>query len=411
MKILFFLSLGILLYVYFGYPLLLLILSKIKKPHNRSTAQLQSFPSVSLIIPAYNEEEIIEEKIKNSFSLDYPGKVEIILSSDGSTDKTVEITSKFKKVKINDFKERKGKMATLNRTLRGSYEGTKAPTGEIIIFTDANAMFEKDALKNLIRNFADKSIGCVCGAKRIKKENLPARRSALAGGCSHLVGGCEKTYWKMENFLKEKESEIGSCIADGSIYALRKELYPFPREDKIIMDDFAISLGIINKNYRVVFEPKAVAYESASLNTFAEFKRKVRILEGALATILSCPIKRVGFQIVSHKILRWLGGIFMITLLISNLFIACPTSGRRESISYQVFLMVQMCFYLFALVGFGATAITVAIPISSGRKHKIFSLFYSPFYFCLTNLAQVIGFLKYIVGSKQPFWERAERIR
>jgi len=387
MRILFWGSLAVLLWVWVGYPLILLVASKFKRSSAGVYPSLKvyPYPSVSLIIPAHNEEEVMEAKLKNALLLNYPGKLDVIVALDGSTDHTAQIVAKFTQdvgtrysVSLLNFTQRRGKMATLN-------EAVRAVDSEIVALTDANTIFEKDAIKRLIAHFRDPNVGCVCGVKSITPKEG--------------TGKCENIYWRFENFLKDKESQIGSCVADGSIYAVRRKLFPFPREDRIIMDDLAVSLGVINKNYRVIFEREAVAYEDASLTASAEFKRKIRILEGALTAVISSSIRKVAFQIVSHKILRWLGGFFMLSLLISNLFIQ-SASGRF----YQIFLALQLCFYLLAVVGFGLTR--VAVPILSGRKHKTPTLFYTPFYFCLTNVAQIVGFFKYIKGNKEPFWEK-----
>ncbi len=381
MKFLFWISFGILIYIYIGYPLLLLILSKIKmNPHKIDKS---FFPPISFIIPAHNEEEVIEAKLKNSLAIDYPNEVEIILALDGSTDRTLEIASQFPQINIKNFESRGGKMAVLN-------EVVPQTKNEIIVFTDANALFAPDVFKKLIPHLANSNVGCVGGVKSI-----------VANG---KVGEHEGIYWKFENFLKEKESAIGSCFVDGAIYALKKEFYPLPKDDCIIMDDFAVSLGVINMNQRVVFEPEAVAYEGASLNSWGEFKRKVRILQGAITSIRTFSIRPVWFQILSHKIARWSTFIFMITLLISNLFIKHPF--------YQIFLFLQLFFYGLAILGL----VFESFPQDSVNKHKPFhrilrtNIIYFPFYFCLTSLAQIIGFFKYIGGKKHPpFWEKIKR--
>jgi cellulose synthase/poly-beta-1,6-N-acetylglucosamine synthase-like glycosyltransferase len=368
MKITFWISFGILFYVWFGYPALLWLLAKVRhKPHDTDESWA---PAVSLVIPAYNEEEIIEKKIKNSLSLDYPGSLEVMVVSDGSTDGTVDLASRFSDVTVKHFDERCGKMAVLNKTV-------PEVNSEIIVFTDANSMFEKDAVRKLVRHLADPSVGCAGGVKKI----VPNGK----------IGQHEKAYWGFETFLKTKESELGSSFVDGAIYAIKKEIYPFPRHEQIIMDDFAVSLGVINENRRVVFEPEAVAYETASFHTFDEFRRKVRILKGAINSIRSFSVKPVLFQLVSHKILRWLSFVFMMTLLISNLFV-------REGL-YEAFLILQACFYGAALIGLGLECL--------GKKPP--KPLYAPFYFCLTTIAQIAGFFKYARGTRASAWEKIKR--
>ncbi len=379
MIFIFWISFGILLYIYFGYPLFLLALSKIRKnPHKIDE---NFFPPVSFIIPAHNEEEVIEAKLKNSLAIDYPNEIEIILAIDASTDRTFEIASQFPQINIKDFKSRRGKMAILNEVV----QQTK---NDIVVFTDANALFAKDVFKKLIPHLADSRVGCVGGVKSITTNGK--------------VGKHEGIYWKFENFLKEKESIINSCFVDGSIYALKKEFYPLPKDNNIIMDDFAISLGVINKSQRVVFEPNAVAYEGVSLNSGGEFKRKIRILQGAITAIRVFSIRPVLFQIISHKIARWSTFVFMVTLLVSNLVIFFNVSivGNLYYPLYQLALLLQLLFYGIAIFGWGFELF----------KWKLPSIIYFPFYFCLTSLAQIIGFLKYIGGkNRYPFWEKIER--
>lgn len=389
MKILFWISLGILTYVYVIYPLLLTLLSKLaRKLWQKSPGFI---PPVSFIIPAYNEETVIEDKLKNTVLLDYPSDIEIIVADDGSDDSTANIVSKFdlskypnRKIILKTSSKRQGKMAMLNTALPST-------SHDFIVFTDANSFFKPDAIRKLIRNLNDPDVGCVGGIKSIVKGAISVS--------TNEVDSIEGYYWKFENFLKRKESEFGSTFVDGSIYAIKKSVYPFPPSGSIIMDDFAVSLGIISKNYRVVFEPDAIAYETASAGSFEEFKRKVRILRGAITAIRAYPIKKVAFQIFSHKILRWIGGIFMITLFITNLFIT-------ESF-YRVVLYMQFLFYGLTFIG-----LILELYRHSGTgkafKNGIPSIFYMPYYFCLTNWAQVIGFLRY-GGNKNPAWDKLNR--
>lgn len=382
MKFLFWFSFIILFYVYMGYWLILYVLSKTKKKGHKINKNLEPKifePNVSLVIPVHNEEDVIVQKLKNALSLDYPSqKLEIVVASDNSNDKTVEIvkgyiTKQLPLVKLFDFKKRRGKMAVLNESVRKL-------NSDIIVFTDANAMFKKDVIRKLVSHFADEDIGCVCGAKTITRgENIEK---------------CEGIYWRFENSLKLAESEFGSCCgADGSIYAVRRELYPFPRDDRLIMDDFAVSLGIIAGDKRVIFEKEAVSYETPSATSLDEFRRKTRIMVGAIGAIVGVihelPLHTILFQLISHKILRWAGGLFMVILFISNLFV------------YHPFLILQIIFYSFALSGF--------IFETQNSERKTQNYFYVPYYFCLTNIAQIVGLVKYIKGERSPEWGKVER--
>ncbi|MBI4723078.1 MAG: glycosyltransferase family 2 protein [Candidatus Stahlbacteria bacterium] len=375
MKIVFWVSFGILFYTYFGYLLFLFVISKFKK--NTHIPNPNFLPPISILIPSHNEEEVIIQKIENCLSLDYPNRLEIIVVSDGSTDRTVELAHKVAlqshekaTIRVLHFTDRRGKIAILNDAV------CDART-DILVFTDANAMFKEDALIKLIPHLADPTVGCVGGVKKIVSNGE--------------VSENEKIYWGMETIMKTKEAEIGSTFVDGAIYALKKEVYPFPKDDHIIMDDFAVALGVINKNKRVVFESSAIAYEGASKQSRDEFRRKIRIFMGAINSIRCFSIKKVVPQVISHKIFRWSTFIFMMTLLISNLFIG--------GAFYSICLLVQVMFYGLAIVGL----------ILNLFHHKQYKLFYAPFYFCLTTIAQVVGFIKYMRKTHPAFWEKLDR--
>jgi biofilm PGA synthesis N-glycosyltransferase PgaC len=379
MLIAFWIFSGLLVYSYVVYPLALVLASLfLRRSHEADDGYL---PEASIIIPAHNERDVIASKIENCLKLDYPReKLEIIVASDASTDDTAEIARGFAKdgVIVLDSTPRRGKMAVLNATV------PKARS-EIIVLTDANAMFKEDALKKMVRHFADARIGCVCGAKRIVE------------GRSE-IGHAEGFYWKYENLVKTLESRIGSCAgADGSIYALRRSLYPFPREDRAIMDDLAVSLKVVEKGFRVVFEKEASAFETASVRIPDEFRRKARILSGALVAVgcarrLLIPGRSpVWIQLYSHKFVRWAGGLLLAGVLLANLFLL-------GHFFYRMVLILQFLCYSLALAGF----VLQAKGKRSGKIHIIF-------YFVLTNVAQVAGLVRYCLGREKGAWERLER--
>jgi cellulose synthase/poly-beta-1,6-N-acetylglucosamine synthase-like glycosyltransferase len=337
-------------------------------------------PSVTIIIPAYNEEDCIEEKLLNSLALDYPAdKLEIIISSDNSTDRTAEIVRKYvdDRIKFNEFKKRSGKMGVLNKSV-------PLAGGDILVFTDANALFDKDAIRNMVRHFADENVGCVSGAKIITVDD-----SSTAAG--------EGLYWQWESFLKQQESRLSSCAgADGAAYAIRKKLYPFPPDDVIIMDDFAVSLRIIARGYRCIYDPGVRAYEKSSTDIVEEFRRKGRILAGAMTVLIDMknllrPGSPIFLQLWSHKVLRWFSILFMGTAFFSNIFLA-------DSQPYQILLLIQSLFYLCVVMGFGFNAY--------GQRK---GLFYIPFYFFLINLSQLFGLVGYLGKKYAPAWEKIER--
>lgn len=375
--IFFWFSLVMITLSYFGYPLILCLLSGFKK---KLPQREEIEPQVSLLIPAYNEEAVIKEKLENSLSLDYPKeKLEVILILDECTDNTMEIASRYiaQGIKIFEQKPRRGKMAALNLAVPQA-------KGAILVFTDANSMYEKGALRKLVRNFADEKIGCVCGELKYTS--------------SSLVGEGEGLYWKYEKFVKEKESQwLSVLVVNGSIYAIRKQLYE-PVEETLA-DDFVVPMRIARKGYGLVYEPEAVTVEKTAQSTKDEFNRKVRIVSQGLkatfaisGTILSSGLWR-NFQFMFHKFIRWLAPLFLIIMLIANGFLL-------KNRVYQLIFFGQMLFYLFSLTGY----------FLQERKIKIKN-FSAPFYFCMVNLAALIGILKFLTGGIKGTWEKAETTR
>lgn len=376
-QLIFWFTLILIISSYFGYPVILTLLTCFRKrPYEKKEIE----PYVTLLIPAHNEENVIQEKIENSISLDYPkDKLEISLILDECTDRTKEIAGRYidKGIRIIEQKPRKGKMAALNLAIPQA-------KGEILVFTDANSMYEKDAVRKLVRNFADERIGCVCGKLKYISESS--------------VGEGENLYWKYEKFLKTKESQLQSLlVVNGSIYAIRKKLYePI---DETLADDFVNPMRIAKKGYGLVYEPEAITVEKAAESTKDEFNRKIRITSqglkasfAILGTIFSSGLLRV-LQFVFHKFIRWLVLLFLIIIFVSNLFLL-------DYRFYQVTLFGQILFYLFALIGY--------LLQERGTKIKIFNI---PFYFCMVNLASLIGFLKLLTGGIKGTWEKAETTR
>lgn len=384
MIIVFYISLFVLFYIYIGYPVLLKIWSVVFNNEHMVDENYQ--PNVSLIIPAYNEEECIEAKLDNALSLEYPKeKLQIIVSSDNSSDRTAEIVKKYIiehqngiNILFNDFKKRSGKMGVLNKSV------SKA-TGEILIFTDANAMYDAKAIHKMARHFADSQVGCVCGAK------------IITHGKSQTAGG-EGIYWKIEAKIKKWESKISSCVgADGAAYAIRKNLYPYPNDEMLVMDDFVVSLSIIDKGYRCIFDPEIKAFEDSSVDILDEFRRKGRILAGALNVIIQLkrlllPYKYKFFiQLWSHKILRWMTFVFLLLLFISNVFLA-------DLLYFKWILFLQSLFYIMSVIGFGCSVYNI--------KSK---WFYIPFYFNFMALSQMFGIIQLYNNAHKPAWEKLRR--
>ncbi|MCK9555692.1 glycosyltransferase family 2 protein [bacterium] len=379
MQIAFLILLALIIFIYFGYPVVLSVLVFLKKEIIK-TGNIS--PSVTLIIPAYNEQAVIRQKIENSFFLEYPKeKLEIILALDGCTDKSKDIALNYinKGLKIIEREERGGKIAALNKAVSQS-------KNEILIFSDANSIYEENAIINLVRNFADKKVGCVCGELKYTLKDLT---SVEAG---------ENLYWKYEKFLKEKESKLGSLlVTNGSIYAIKRELYSQIDED--LADDFVNPMRVYKQGFKVVYEPDAIAYEKVSSRFKDQFDQKVRIIsQGWKATfrlwdiILSSGPLRI-FEFLFHKFLRWIIPFFLIAMFISNLFLA-------NIKFYQILLLSQVIFYVFAFIGY-----------FSQKWGSRIKLFYIPFYFCMVNATALLALFRYLKGGETKVWEKAQTSR
>jgi cellulose synthase/poly-beta-1,6-N-acetylglucosamine synthase-like glycosyltransferase len=314
--VVFWLSALSVLWTYAGYPLLMLGLARYRpRPHRREPI----CPTVSLIIPAYNEEAVIAQKLQNALGLDYPmDRLEIIVVADGSTDKTVEIAQEFTKygVQVLFQAERRGKIAAMNRAVPWAQ-------GEILVFSDANAMMDPSSLRAIVRNFADPQVGCISGEKRVRPDR-------------HVHAHGESAYWRYEAQVKKAESLASTAIgAVGEFFAIRRELYRPLREDCVI-EDFVLSMQLVMDGWRVVYEPEAVAWEEPSPSLRSEWERRARIgaggfqATGQLLGIFSPRYALVAFQFLSHKLLRWLAPFFMLTAWISAFIL-------RFSFPYNVF--------------------------------------------------------------------------
>ena len=367
--ILFWLSLIIILYTYLAYPLFLVIISLLYKKPKLNLIDNYT-PSVSLIVAAFNEEKTIREKIINSLNLNYPkDKLEIIVFSDGSTDKTDEIVKQFynQGVKLYRYEGRMGKTKCQNMTI-------KKAIGEIIVFSD-NSIFDKNAILEIVKPFSNKKISCVGGQLKYIGHNNKKTS--------------ENIYWKIEKFIKKQENKINSNLGvSGGIYAVRKENYiPLPAD---IISDFAEPLMQIKAGFKVAYAEKAICYEKNIFNAKYEFNRKVRtILRGlnAFKIIkgLLNPFKYplISFQLISHKILRWKVPILLILLFGVNIFLI------KINNFYFYFLYLQLLSYILAILGIFI-------------KRKPFSIFY---YFCLINLAALKATIQYVLGKNIIVWD------
>ena len=363
-------------YPYLIFPLILIISSRLV---NASVDKQTITPAVSMIIAAYNEEKSITGKLDNALALEYPpGSLEIIVASDGSSDKTVEIASNYASAAVRCLDlPRRGKVFAL-------IDAVEACTGQILVFSDANTMFEPRALHMMVRNFADDDVGGVCGNQVHAK---------VAVGDTSTQG--ERMYWSYDKWLKILESRTGSIVsADGAIYAIRKNLFQAP-ESAAVTDDFAISTRVVEQGYRLVYEPEARASEPPAGHADKEFGRKVRIINRGLRSVmlrkkLLNPF-RYGFYsltLFSHKVSRRLVPVFLVLLFVSSLFLV------KEHILYLVALLLQAGFYAWAAVSFLLKNRTIG-------QQKIF---YVPFFFCLANLAALVALYNLITGKHVALW-------
>ena len=379
--------LGLTAYVYAGYPLLLAFWCRIRRgtyaePGWRG-AEEGVLPKVSLIIPAYNEEQVISRKILNSLELDYPKDLlEIVVVSDGSSDATEALAREAaaERARLVFLEDRQGKTACINAALPDLL-------GEIVVFTDANAFFLPRALRELVRPFRDPGIGCVMGELRYAREST--LNSSLGEGL----------YWRYENFIKERESRLGSTIVgNGAIYAMRRTLCrSLPRE---VEADVANPLLALSAGRRVIFLRSARCWERPAETVREEFQRKARIITNQITSYLygwrdfrPLPLGAV-FQILSHKVLRWLVPFFLAGLLAS-------TAVLRGPLLLDGMLALQVVFYVAAMGGWWLESAGRPVP----------RVLFLPYYFCAVNVASVKGIADFALGRHHAVWEKAASTR
>ncbi|MEL7187664.1 MAG: glycosyltransferase family 2 protein [Pseudomonadota bacterium] len=366
---------ALLIYIYAGYPLLLTVFAKIRpRPVELGT----SSPAVTLVISAFNEEDVIAEKLENSLAVDYPHeKLEIIVVSDASDDRTDEIVKTFMNqgVILLRMTDRGGKTLGLNEAVAKS-------SGEILVFSDANAMYQTDSVRMLVRNFEDLHVGAVVGESTYEVSTTDAEKS-------------ESAYWKYETAIKRLESEIGSTVGgDGAIYAIRKELYQPMAADAL--SDFVNPLQIVAQRRRCIYEQHAISAEEAAGSYAKEFRRKIRIVNRAWRAMMSMKFMLNPFRfglfawaLISHKLLRWLAPIFLFTAFVANVALI----GVHPI--YIATLVVQVSFYGLALLG------------AAQREQRIAPIMYIPYYFCLVNIASARGIFEAYRGKTYATWSTA----
>lgn len=383
----FWLSAGILCYGFFGYGLVLWLWSGCKKifGRNKRITGASFEPAITLVVPCYNEAEILEQKISNCRSLAYPKeKLQLVFITDGSTDHTAVLLRNHPHIQWLHQPERRGKTAAENRAITF----VRTP---VVIFSDANAMLNPDAIRNLAKHFADPKTGCVAGEKRVS-----AQRIDSAGA----IG--ESLYWRYESILKQLDADCNSTVgAAGELMAFRTALYQ-PLPEDTLLDDFMQSMQIAAAGYRIAYEPGAYATETASASVAEEMKRRIRIATGSwqalirlgrLLSIRKTPL--LCFQFFSHRVLRRAVTPFLLILLFL-LNLALATQGDPL---YQAFMALQLFFYAAALLGY---------TLRNSRTR--FSLLFLPYYFCVMHYALLAGLYRYLFHQPQDsLWEKAKR--
>lgn len=374
MKILFFASAFLTAYSYAVYPLILAFLSLFIR---KEAAVSRIKPGVTLIISAYNEEGAIAKKIENSLSLDYPkDSIEIIVVSDGSTDKTNDIVKGYGTagVVLLSNPVRRGKTAGLN-------DAVAAARGDVIVFSDADSMYEPQAVNKMVSLLGSPGIGLVTGSTRY-----------TSGGHA----GVQETsgiYTRLERCIKRLESSVGSCVgADGAIFAMRRPLYKQLMGDDI--NDLVIPLGVVKQGYRVVFHDGLLCTEESSSDSAAEFRRQIRITNRTLRALFRhLELKNFfryplfSFELISHKLIRLSVPFFLLLLIFFNALLI------GEGLAYKLIFAGQAVFYATAFIGF--------IQERMGKKGRFSSFIY---HFAMVNISMLLGWVKYLSGEKHVTW-------
>lgn len=388
LKVIFWFCVFLVFYTYVGYGILLWLMVQIKrlfkgKPQKRELPADDQLPDVTLMICAYNEQDIVDFKMENTHQITYP-KLHVVWVTDGSNDSTNDLLAKYHDVEVIYSPERRGKTAALNH-------GLSTVKDELIVMTDANTMLNPEAIHEIVRCFMDPQVACVAGEKRVAARH---EGQAAAEG--------EGLYWKYESTLKRLDGEFYSAMgAAGELCAIRRSLYE-PMPENALLDDFVMSLRMVDKGYRIAYTSDAYAMEYGSADLTEESKRKRRIAAGGLQSIwwlkgMMNPFHRplVAFQFISHRVLRWsITPIALFLLIPLNVVLVLLKAGTI----YNWIWILQIIFYLAAFAGY--------LLEKNGKKNK---LLYVPYYFLFMNLNVFRG-MAYLKSHKSSgAWEKAKR--
>jgi len=378
-------------YVYAGYPLMLAIFARLR---SKEPGYPDITPQVSVVIAAYNEQNVIASKLENTLALDYPKDcLQIVVAADGSDDRTAEIVQTFsdRGVELSYDVQRRGKMAAINRTLPRLRH-------EIVVFSDANNLYDADALLELVKPFSDPKVGAVTGSKNIMDDpDAHAKADGL--------------YWRYESLIKKNETRLGSCTGvAGEILAIRRNLYQ-PPPDHVINDDFFIGTGVLRQGYRLVYASNAHSYERSSLTEKDEAIRRSRIVAGRYQAMLMAgkllpwryPI--LVWQIISHKFMRPLVPLMMIVA-----FLATLASCIWQLPSTQLrWLYLASPYNFIFLIAEGLIIVLAILGGSLKDKGVLGKVLYLPTFLVNSNLAAILGLYSFFTGKQTALWRRARR--
>jgi poly-beta-1,6-N-acetyl-D-glucosamine synthase len=386
--IFFWISLGVLFYCYIGYGMLAMILVGLKRifgPRRKHIA-IDELPAITLIVTAYNEEKILQQKIQNTLAIDYPAdKLQLLFITDGSTDNSVSVIRQYPSIQLLHQPERRGKYAAIKRAMH------QVKTS-LVVFSDANTMLNAGSIKKMATHYTDTRTGGVAGEKKI-----------LHNHDISAVGEAEGLYWQYESFLKKLDAGLNTVTgAAGELFSIRTALFKELKDD-LILDDFVISMQICLQGYKIGYDPGAFAVEMPSASLADEEKRKVRISAGAYQSVgylkeclnfFKHPL--LAFQYLSRRLLRWIFcPVMLIVFFIANLFIVLSEPGVGF---YNWVLYAQIVFYGAAFLGW--------LRVNAGKRCGILGI---PFYFVFMNYCLVKGFIKFAQGRQSVLWEKSMR--
>ncbi len=384
--VVFWLSLFLLCWMYFGYPLLMWVLSRWRAhPVHRA----DHTPTLTLLIPAYNEADVIRAKLENCLELDYPRDAyQVLVVDDGSDDGTREMIIELQERGVMAIlqPQRQGKMAAVNA-------GFAHARGEIVVLSDASPIYKSDALRLLVRPFADPTVGVVVGALVTRDRDTGVAKQA-------------GMYWRYESALRRWESRTGSTVAvHGNMFAIRKSCFR-PLKTGTINDEFSLAMEAIRQGYRVIYEPAAISYDDASLSMQDEVNRRTRINAGRFQALFSAgylrtPNASIAFRLISHKMLRPFAPIFMLLMLAANILTVLAGSSDPHLFKLTgwwgiLVLAAQLAFYALAAIGWRMETRGQKPPLVIGI----------PYFFVSTNFAALIGLVRYLRGSQRVTWTK-----